>query len=115
VQAKIVASLKPGLHCNSNKPLEDYLIPLKLTWALGTLDVAEIVYPKPTMAKSDFSPNPVSVYTGDFEIVTKFKVPADAKPGFAAASGKLRYQSCDDRQCFSPKVVDINLPVDVVK
>ncbi len=112
---KIVAQLKPGYHCNSDKPSEDYLIPLKLTWTPAPLEVAEVVYPKPQMEKYAFSEKPLSVYTGDFDIITKFKVPASAPPGPAVLTGKLRYQACTDRMCLPPKTVDVSLPITVVK
>jgi thioredoxin:protein disulfide reductase len=115
VPAKIVAQLRSGYHCNSDKPSDDYLIPLKLTWTAAPLEVAEVVYPKPQMEKYLFSEKPLSVYTGDFEIVTRFKVPASARPGPAMLAGKLRYQACTDRMCLPPKTVDVSLPVEVIK
>ena len=115
MSAKIVAQLKPGYHCNSDKPSDEYLIPLKLTWTPAPLEVAEVVYPKPQMEKYTFSEKPLSVYTGDFEIVTRFNVPASARPGPAVLSGNLRYQACTDRMCLPPKTVDVSLPITVVK
>jgi DsbC/DsbD-like thiol-disulfide interchange protein len=114
-QAKLLVQLRPSYHVNSNTPSDEYLIPLKLTWSAGPLETAEIVYPKPQSEKYSFSEKPLSVYTGDFEILTLFKVAATAQPGPAALSGKLRYQACNDRMCFPPKSVDITLPVDIVK
>jgi thiol:disulfide interchange protein DsbD len=115
VTAKIAVQLKPGYHCNSDKPTDEYLIPLKLTWTPAPLEVSDVVYPKPQMEKYSFSKDPLSVYTGDFEIVTHFKVPASAQLGGAVLSGKLRYQACNDRMCLQPKTVDVLLPIDVVK
>jgi len=113
--AKIVAQLRTGYHCNSDKPTDEYLIPLKLTWTPAPLEVGEVVYPKPQMETYSFSEKPLSVYSGDFEIVTKFKVPASAPPGPAVLTGKLRYQACTDRMCLPPKTVDVSLPITVVK
>jgi hypothetical protein len=113
-QVKLSAQVRAGFHVNSNTPNEDFLIPLKLTWS-GVLETAEIVYPKPQSEKYPFSEKPLSVYTGDFEILTRFKVPAAAASGPGVVSGKLRYQACNDRMCFPPKTVDISLPIEVVK
>jgi DsbC/DsbD-like thiol-disulfide interchange protein len=113
--AKLTVQLKPGYHCNSDKPSDEYLIPLKLTWTAVPLEVSEVVYPKPQMEKYSFSKDPLSVYTGDFEIVTKFKVPATAAVGSMVLSGKLRYQACNDRMCLQPKTVDVSLPVDIIR
>jgi DsbC/DsbD-like thiol-disulfide interchange protein len=113
--AKITFQLKPGYHCNSNTPSEDYLIPLKLTWNPGPLESTQVVYPKPQMEKYAFSETPLSVYSGDFVIETKFKVAAAANPGTAFVTGKLRYQACNDRMCLPPKTIDVSMPVDIVK
>lgn len=115
VDTRITIQLRPGYHCNSNTPSEDYLIPLKLTWSPGPLEPAQVVYPKPRMEKYTFSDTPLSVYTGDFEIATKFKVTASANPGTTFVSGKLRYQACNDRMCLPPKTVDVSMPVEIVK
>ena len=115
VEVKLPVQLRSGYHCNSDKPSDEYLIPLKLTWSAAPLEVAEVVYPKPQMEKYSFSEKPLSVYTGEFQIVTKFKVPAGAAPGPAVLTGKLRYQACTDRMCLPPKNVDVSLPITVVK
>jgi thiol:disulfide interchange protein DsbD len=115
VQAKMSVQLRPGYHLNSNMPLDTYLIPLKLTWAAGPLQAAEVVYPKPQMEKYSFSPDPISVFSGECDILTKFKVSSTAPSGPTAITGKLRYQACTDRMCLPPKNVDVALQVDIVK
>src|SRR5258708_32077651 len=77
--------LKSGYHVNSNTPSESYLIPLRLALEPGVLETIEAGFPKPHMEKYEFSPHPISVFTGDFELVTKFKVAANASigPGMA--------------------------------
>ncbi len=109
VTVTLKASLPSGYHANSNKPTEAYLIPLTLKWTAGPLQVETITYPKAEMEKYSFSDKPISVVTGEFSIATKFKVPADAQSGPAAQTGTLRYQACDNKACYPPK----NLPVNV--
>ena len=53
------------------------------------------------------------VYSGRFELLTRFKVPASTQPGLVNVPGKLRYQACNDRMCLPPKTVDLTLPVSV--
>jgi len=94
--------------------MDEYLIPLKLTWkSTGALEAGQVAYPKPTLEKYEFSENPLSVYTGAFELVANFKVAANAPAGPGVAAGQLRYQACNDRACFPPKTIDINLPYQV--
>jgi hypothetical protein len=114
-QAKLSLEIRTGYHCNSNKPLDDYLIPLKLTWAPGALESPEVTYPAPQMEKYSFSPTPLSVYSGNFDLVTKFKVPASAAPGQVIVTGKLRYQACNDHMCLTPKTIEVRIPIDIIK
>ena len=113
MEAKITAQLRSGYHTNSNKPSEEFLIPLKLTWDAPPLQVADTIYPKPVMEKYEFSTKPLSVFTGDFDIVTRFKVPANAPSGLGIAAGKLRYQACNDKSCLPPKTVEFRLPYEI--
>jgi hypothetical protein len=111
-EQKISVQVKPGYHVNSEAPEDPYLIPLRLTWT-GPLQVQQVVFPKPEKIKSSFSEKPLVVFTGTFDIVTKFKVPANAPDGPNAASGKLRYQACNDRECLRPQTLDVNLSLDI--
>jgi len=113
VTAKIDVSIADGYHVNSNAPHEAYLIPLRLTWTPAPLTVETVTFPKARDEKYSFSDEPLSVFTGNFEIATKFKVPADALNGPAILAGKLRYQACNNTMCFPPKTVEVRLPVDV--
>jgi len=110
VQARIPVTVMGGFHVNSNKPSEEYLIPLKLTWtSTGALQPVQVVYPKPSQEKYEFAEKPLSVLTGSFDLVASFKVAANASAGPGAAAGKLRYQACNNRACFPPKTVDVTV------
>ena len=112
---KVPLSLQDGYHVNSNKPPDPYLIPLKLTWTKGVLEPGEVLFPKPQLEKYAFSPTPLSVYSGNFELTATFKVPVDAPSGPAGMNGKLRYQACNDKECKPPKDLSVNVQLDIVK
>ena len=87
VQVKIPVTVKEGYHVNSNKPSEEYLIPLKLTWTqTGALEGGTVTYPKPALEKYEFSETPLSVYTGAFDLVANFKVAATTLRRVASAT-----------------------------
>jgi len=110
VETKIPLSVDSGFHVNSNTPKDAYLIPLKLTWtATGALEPGRIVYPQPSMEKYAFSADPLSVYTGSFDLTANFKIAANAPAGPGLAEGKLRYQACNSNTCFPPKSVDVQV------
>ncbi|HXJ43530.1 MAG TPA: protein-disulfide reductase DsbD domain-containing protein [Bryobacteraceae bacterium] len=107
------ASLPAGYHANTNKPTESYLIPLSLKWTAGPMEMASVEYPKGTLEKYSFSDKPLSVVTGEFAITTKFKVPSSAANGPAAQTGTLRYQACDNKACYPPKNIPVNITVSI--
>jgi DsbC/DsbD-like thiol-disulfide interchange protein len=112
VQVKIPVMVQSGFHVNSDKPSEEYLIPLKLTWtAPGVLEPGQVAYPKPETAK--VGDQKLSVFTGSFDLTANFKVAPNAPAGPGAAAGKLRYQACNDRACFPPKTIDVTVPYQI--
>lgn len=116
MDAKVSLQLRQGYHVNSNTPSDTYLIPLKLSWNPGgALEPAGVIYPKPHMEKYSFSPTPLSVFSGMFDLQVKFKVPANAAQGPAAVAGKIRYQACNDVMCLPPRDLPVTLQVDLVR
>lgn len=112
VAVALKLSMRPGYHANSDKPSEDFLIPLRLTWdSKAPVEAVETVYPKAKLEKFEFTEKPISVVDGDFEIVTRFRRAPNAMPGPAFLSGKLRYQACNDKMCFPPKTIDVKVPL----
>jgi hypothetical protein len=114
-ESSVSIKIVPGYHVNSNTPSNPYLIGLRLTWNPSSLETEEIVYPKPETAKLSFSETPVSVFSGEFQIVTHFRATANTAPGSSTINGKLRYQACSDRLCLPPKTIDVAIPVEIVK
>jgi thiol:disulfide interchange protein DsbD len=113
--ATLSITIASGYHANSNKPVDPYLIPLQLTWNSGPLTAASVVFPKPQIRKLGFSTKPASVFTGNFDVVTRFRVASDAAPGTSTVTGKLHYQACDDRSCLPPANIDVAVPVVIGK
>jgi DsbC/DsbD-like thiol-disulfide interchange protein len=105
--------VRAGFHVNSNKPNDDYLIPLRLTWDKGPVEAGAVEYPEPQLEKSGFSDKPLSVFSGTFRVVTPFRAPADAAVGSATITGKLRYQACHSHECLQPRTMEIRVPVEI--
>jgi len=108
VSVKLDLRLSNGYHLNSNKPEDPYLIPLRLTWS-DAVETVEVKFPEAKHERYAFSEKPLSVFTGDFFIVSTIKPKA---PGFTVLSGKLRYQACNHNACLPPKTLDVKVPAD---
>jgi hypothetical protein len=113
IEAKISVQIRNGYHVNSHTPNDEYLIPLRLTWNAAPLVAGTITYPKPQLEKYEFSEKPLSVFSGDFDIRTRFQVPASAPVGPNVIVGKLRYQACSAKACLPPKTVEVRLPMEI--
>lgn len=113
VTAKVGVKVTPGFHVNSNAPLDEYLIPLRLTWQPAPLELKSVEFPPAKHEKSDFSPKPIAVFDGVFEITSKFTVPSNAPIGAGFIPGKLRYQGCNATTCFPPKTIDVRFSYDL--
>ena len=114
IKVALPVRVNDGFHVNSNKPADPYLIPMRLTWNTGVMENTSVVFPKPQLENYGFSDKPVSVFTGNFEIVTSFKVARDTPPGPSVVEGKLHYQACNDRTCLTPKTIEVILTVEIV-
>ncbi len=112
-EIKVVVNVRPGYHVNSNKPADEYLIPLRLLFDTTPLEAVSVHFPQPKMEKYAFSEKPLSVYSGTFEITAKVKAKADARMGMNFANAKLRYQACNDNSCLPPKTIEVRIPFDL--
>ena len=99
----------PGFHVNSDKPKDEFIIPLRLIWTPGLLDVKSVEFPKPEEMK--VGTQDLTVFTGTFAVKTQFQAPANAATGPATLMGKIKYQACSSDMCFRPSSIDVKLPV----
>jgi DsbC/DsbD-like thiol-disulfide interchange protein len=109
--AELRFRVNPGYHVNSHNPGSPLLIPTELDFqSLDTVKVGKITYPKGEQLALEFSPNEkLSVYTGDIATQVPVTVAKNATAGQYSIKGELKYQACNDRSCFPPK----NLPVEI--
>jgi Disulphide bond corrector protein DsbC len=106
-----------GYHVNSNTPRSEYLIPTTLKFDLPTdIVLGKIEYPAGEETTFPFSPDEkLSVYSGDFTISVGVHPLHSVVPGKYVMHGVLRYQGCDNAQCFPPKSTPVSFEVKVVK
>ena len=111
VSQTLAVTVASGFHVNSNKPRDEFLIPLKLTWNTSALQTKAIAYPTAEQVK--VGNEMLDVFTGKFAVKTEFFVSPQAAPGITMLEGKLRYQACDNVSCKRPATLNVQLPVSV--
>ena len=104
-----------GLHTNANKPRDPSLIPTELTLEPSPgITVDEVVYPVPIDLKQAGADLPLAVYEHEFSIGIMLSVARDVAPGAVPLTGRLRYQACDEKQCYFPKTLPAEWTLSVV-
>jgi len=112
VRAVVSITLSEGFHVNSNKPLESFFIPTELHMGANEgFSVLETVYPQHVLFNS--GGEDLAVYEHEFHIGLVLQVGADVAPGPHTLTGSLNYQACDDKMCFAPEELALELPVTV--
>lgn len=114
VRASVVMDIPSGLHVQSNKPLDKFLVPTKLDVETPSgMQVGPISYPRPVMRKLKFSKGNVAVYEGRAMLRFNVTVPANYSGGSGEIKGKLRFQACNDEACFPPITREVKMWLNV--
>ncbi len=101
-------------HINSEKPLEDYLIPttLELEPQPG-IAFGSTAFPPAQIKNFPFSDSPMAVFEGIIRIDVDIIPDSSITPGNIEVRGRIRYQACDDSTCLPPVWESFNLPISV--
>jgi thiol:disulfide interchange protein DsbD len=113
-RASVVLDIPSGLHVQSSKPLDKFLVATKLDVETPSgMQVGPISYPRPVMRKLKFSKGNVAVYEGRAMIRFNVTVPANYSGGSGEIKGKLRFQACNDESCFPPVTREVKMWINV--
>jgi thiol:disulfide interchange protein DsbD len=114
VRATVVMDIPSGLHVQSSKPLDKFLVATKLDVETPSgMKVGSISYPRALMRKLKFSKGMVAVYEGKSIVRFNVTVPANYSGGSGEIKGKLRFQACNDESCFPPVTREVKMWLNV--
>ena len=113
-RASVVMDIPSGLHVQSSKPLDKFLVATKLDVETPSgMKVGPISYPRPLMRKLKFSKGVVAVYEGRAVLRFNVTVPANYSGSSGEIKGKLRFQACNDESCFPPVTREVKMWLNV--
>jgi thiol:disulfide interchange protein DsbD len=113
-QASVTIEIPSGLHVQSNKPLDKFLVPTKLDIeAPQGVKIGPVLYPRARTMKLSFSKTPVSVYEGVAIIRFNVTVPANFGASSAEIKGRLKFQACNNDSCFPPQTREVKVGLNV--
>jgi len=114
VQANVVMEIPNGLHVQSSRPLDKFLVATKLNVeAPAGVKVSAPIYPRAVMRNLKFSKGKVAVYEGRAPIRFNVTIPANYSGNSAEIKGRLRFQACNDESCFPPVTRDVKIWVNI--
>jgi len=114
VRASVTMDIPAGLHVQSSKPLDKFLVATKLDVETPSgMQTGPISYPRALMKKLKFSKSTVAVYEGKAVIRFNVTVPANYSGGSGEIKGKLRFQACNDDSCFPPVTREVKMRLNV--
>ena len=114
VRATVVMDIPNGLHVQSSKPLDKFLVATKLEVETPSgMQVGPISYPRAQMRNLKFSKKAVAVYEGRSILRFNVTVPANYSGGAGEIKGKLRFQACNDESCFPPMTREVKMWLNV--
>ncbi len=116
-QVELRFRITRGYHVNSNTPKSEFLIPTTLKLDAPTdIVIGKITYPPGQDLTFPFSPDEkLSVYSGDFDIGVVVRPLHNVVPTKYMIHGQLKYQACDNAQCYPPKQLPVQFEVKVTK
>jgi DsbC/DsbD-like thiol-disulfide interchange protein len=114
VQGSVVMEIPSGLHVQSSKPLDKFLVATKLDLETPQgMKVGPISYPRPVLRKLKFSKGNVSVYEGRAVIRFNVTVPPNYGGSSGEVKGRLKFQACNDDACFPPITREVKMWLNV--
>ena len=115
LRVAVKATLGPKLHANSNKPLEDFLIPTVLSFeAQDGFIYGDVIYPEAKNIRLVGADTDMAVYEESFYLGSTVQIADTVQPGSYTLKGTIRYQACDEKQCYAPSKVEFTVPITVV-
>jgi DsbC/DsbD-like thiol-disulfide interchange protein len=113
-RATVVVDIPRGLHVQSSRPLDKYLVATKLDVETPSgMKAGPVSYPRPLMRNLKFSKGAVAVYEGRAMLRFNVTVPANYGGSSGEIKGKLRLQACNDESCFPPVTREVKMWLNV--
>lgn len=114
-QFSVVVNILDGMHINSSRPSQSYLVATALDLQMPRgVRLVRIIYPPSILKSFSFSETQMDVYEGRVEIRVEVEVEPGAPVGDQRIRAALLYQACDDRACMAPSTAKLDIPVRIL-
>ena len=113
-EAVVQLTIQTGYHVNANPPTYPYLKATELEMpAAEGVSMGSVSYPPPLKRKFPFAEDEIAVYEGKTTLKATVNVDKSTQPGQRSVPAVLRIQACDDRVCYPPGSINLQIPMTV--
>ena len=96
-------SVAKPYHIQSDRPLEEYLIPTALELEpIPWVAFGRVVFPPASVKKLPMSDSPMALFEGTVQVAVEVTPDAGIGQKNIVLKGVVRYQACDDTACLPP-------------
>jgi len=114
-ETTVTVKVEPPFHIQANPVSQPNLIPTTIEFAEKEgVSLEAVTYPEGKVFRLENSDKDLMVYGGEAKFKVKFST-AKAKPGKVDLVGTFRFQPCNDKICFFPTRLPLNVTVQVMK
>jgi thiol:disulfide interchange protein len=100
----LLVSLPDKLHVQSDRPRDPNLIPTVVAIdAPEGVRVSNLIFPQPKDFRLEGQSEPLAVFDSEFVIGAEIELASSIRER-VIIPGRLRYQACDDKVCYQPRV-----------
>lgn len=99
-QLTVSIQIKPGWHINAHKPLQNYLIPTKISLSDDKLN--NIIYPPASLKKLSFGQQELALYENQIKLTATLPEAYTKKPWISI---QTQLQACNDKHCLAPETI----------
>jgi thiol:disulfide interchange protein DsbD len=112
---QVTAKIERGWHLYSLNPIENGPRPTRIAIAAGQPFEAggAIKAPDPIVARDPNFNLDTEYYENSVTFTVPVKVAPHAAKGKSTLTMQVRFQTCNDRLCMPPKVVKLDVPVEI--
>ncbi|OQK17502.1 hypothetical protein AU255_06400 [Methyloprofundus sedimenti] len=103
-QLQVILSVKPGWHINAQKPLQDYLIPTKISLPNNELD--KVIYPPAILKKLSFGQQKLALYENQLTVQATLPETLKDNPYIHI---QIQLQACNDKHCLAPEILTLGV------
>lgn len=112
----VVLTIAKGWHINSNPPVPDYLIPVKVSWkSKNKVQLVDVKYPKGTAFRFTGSDEDAFVHEGEVQIRGVLEIPKEAGGLTEDMEITVNYQVCNEDGCLPPKNIKLTAKLPIAR